>query len=353
MTDHSPVELFTGTDTSSELEKLNTIGSVSNGLVTLCPHLPRTFQGIIRLPVLLARSLFHQKKRSILQSAHEIMAHGSQAPRRIVSRIVIPGNDVHFFCPFEIIQFFIRPHKVGGNNRFFIIFSDRITLIHVILQHAVRIEPLIVDGHAGKGTSSIPEALTQSIRCYDFFPVIERMSPEFCIPGLVHCIQCAIFFSQPYTESLLTVFTIAGSAVFIAYMPAFHMRVGSISFCKLRCQSCGVFPENLRIWTGIMALPEFMMLPVKIRTFYLRIFSCHPCRNSSGGSSKNNIVILLAQHLDNLIQFRKIIFFLGRLNFCPGKHIDGSTVDTGIPKDSHIFLPYFSRPLIGVIISPI
>ena len=52
----------------------------------------------------------------ILQSAHQIVAHGGEAPGRIVTGIVVPGNDIHFLCPLEIVKELIGAHQIGSNG---------------------------------------------------------------------------------------------------------------------------------------------------------------------------------------------------------------------------------------------
>ena len=179
------------------------------------------------------------------------------------------------------------------------------------------------------------------------------MAPELGVPGLVHCIQRAVFLSQPDTEGFLAVFTVAGSAVLVAHMPAFHMGIGGIALGKLRCQSHGILPEDLGVRAGIVALTEFVASALVVHALNLRIFSGHPGRKGSGGGGEHDVVILFAQHLDDLIQLGKIVSFLGGLDFCPGKYVDRGAVDAGILKNPHILLPNFLRPLIGVVIAPV
>ena len=131
------MEFLTAADASAQLEKLNGISAMRNGLVALCTHLSRTLERIIRLPVLLAWSLFHQHKRLILQSAHQVMAHGSIAPRCIVDRIIVPGNDVELLCPFKIIKSLIGAHEIGGDQNVFIVAAYYITLHFEVSKHSV------------------------------------------------------------------------------------------------------------------------------------------------------------------------------------------------------------------------
>ena len=131
------MEFLTAANASAQLEKLNGISAMRNGLVALCTHLSRTLEGIIRLPVLLAWSLFHQHKRLILQSAHQVMAHGSIAPRCIVARIIVPGNDVELLCPFEIVESLVGSHQVGCDQYIFIVAAYNVAFHLEIFQHSV------------------------------------------------------------------------------------------------------------------------------------------------------------------------------------------------------------------------
>ncbi len=115
--DHRSMEFLTGTDASAQLEKLDRIRSVRYRLITLCPHLSRPFQGIIRLPVLLAWRLLHQHERRILQPSHQIMAHGCLTPRRIIPGIIVPGDNIHLLRPFEIVQPFKSTHQISRDRR--------------------------------------------------------------------------------------------------------------------------------------------------------------------------------------------------------------------------------------------
>ena len=131
------------------------------------------------------------------------------------------------------------------------------------------------------------------------------------------------------------------------------MRVGGIAFRKLIGHCRSIFAIYQRIRTSIMTLTKTMLSAFIIGTHYFRIFSDHPSRKCCCGSGKYNIIIFFRKHLYDLIQFRKVVFMLRRLNLCPGEYINRSAVDPRIFEDSHIFFPYFLRPLIWIIISSI
>ena len=144
------MKFLTGSHTSSQLEELNRIRTVSHRLITLCTHLSRTFQRVVLLPVLLARCLFHQHKRFMFQASHQIMFHGNHAPWSIVCRIVIPGYHIHLFRPFEIIQILKRSHQVCCDDYFFVIFTNCISFHFVAFQNTVRIKSSIIYGNTCK-----------------------------------------------------------------------------------------------------------------------------------------------------------------------------------------------------------
>ena len=138
-------------------------------------------------------------------------------------RIVVPGNEIHVFSPLLIIQTVIKAHQIGRNLRIRNPFLNRRILRPEILQHAVRHEPLVIQRNAGEHASSFFKMFAQKIRRHNLFPFIEGMSPEMRVPCLIHSVQRAIFLPKPYTERILTVLTIAGSAKLIADMPGHNV----------------------------------------------------------------------------------------------------------------------------------
>ena len=106
---------------------------MGKGLVTLRPHLSRSLQGIIGLPVLLAGRLLHEHERFPLQPPHQVMAHSRIAPGRVIAGIIIPGYNVHFLRPFEIVQPFISSHQIGSHRRFLIKAADCVPLHFKVL----------------------------------------------------------------------------------------------------------------------------------------------------------------------------------------------------------------------------
>ena len=241
MCNNGAVELLTATHTAAELEELDRIRTVCHGLIALCPHLSRTLEGIVRLPVLLAWCLLHQHKRLILKATHQIMLHSNHTPRCIVCRIIIPGNHIHFLRPFEIIQSLKGSHHISCDRGLFVVSADRFFFHLKIIQHSIGIEPAVINGNSCKSGHMwfcrIFDSVTKRIWKHHFIPVINGMSPEFRIPCFIQFIQCLIFFAQPYPERFFTIFTITFSTVLIADMPAGHMWIIPVTLGKFACKT--------------------------------------------------------------------------------------------------------------------
>ena len=120
--------------------------------------------------------------------------------------------------------------------------------------------------------------VTKSIRKYYFIPVINRMSPEFGIPCFVQFIQCLIFFTQPDSESFLTIFAVAFSTILVADMPAGYMWIVPVTLGKLSGQTGCKLLKHKGIRASIMTLSEFVMSSLIISPCDLRITLYHPCR---------------------------------------------------------------------------
>ena len=299
------MELFTSTYASAELEELDRVCSVCHRLIALRTHLSRTLERIVRLPVLLAWCLLHQHKRRILQTTHQIMLHSHHTPRRVIRWIIIPRNNIHFFRPFEIIQSFKGSHHIGGDRCLFIKPADCFFFHLEVVQHSIGIETAVINGKTCKSCHMrfcrIFDSVSKCVWKHHFIPVINRMSPEFGIPCLVQLVQRLIFLPQPYTERFFTIFTVALAAVFVADMPASHMRIVSVTLCKLACKTGCKLLKYQRVRAGIVALTKFVMSAFVVCSCYFRITFYHPCRKCTGRSCKHDIIVLAAQHVNDLI----------------------------------------------------
>ena len=128
------------------------------------------------------------------------------------------------------------------------------------------------------------------------------------------------------------------------------MRIGSVACGQLIDKCCGVFLENKGIRAGIVAVSEFMMTSLIVRSCDLRIFFEHPCRHCACGSGKHDVVALFAEHIDDVIKLGKIVFILGRLKLRPGKDIYGGAVDACVTENPHVLAPDLASPLIRVVV---
>ena len=145
MSNDCSVELLTSAYTSAQLKELDCIRTVRHSLIALRAHLTRTFKWVIWLPVLLARCLFHQHKRLIFESTHQIMLHCDQTPWCIIRRIIIPGDHIHFLCPFEIIKSFKGSHHICSDRCLFVKFTDCFFFHLEVIQHSVWIKATIIN----------------------------------------------------------------------------------------------------------------------------------------------------------------------------------------------------------------
>ena len=354
MTNNSTVELLTAANTAAQLEELDGICTMSHRLKALRTHLAGFLQRIVGLPVLLAGSLLHQHKRRILQTAHQIVAHSGEAPGGIIAGIIIPGYNIHFLGPLEVVQVLVGSHQIGGDGGIRIVLANYIALHFVIFQHAVGHEPAVIDGQTGEsGTVAIFHTITQCIGQNDLIPIVNGMAPELQIPSLVDGLDGAIFLFQPNAECLLAVFTVALAAVLVADMPAGHVRIAAITLCQLFGHSLCVLLEDQGIGARIVALTEFMLTALVIDPSNFRILLVHPGRHCSGGGGQNNVVVFLAQHVYDFVQLVEVVFLLRGLDLGPGENIDGCAVDASILEVDHILIPDFLGPLIGIIVTTI
>ena len=237
------------------------------------------------------------------------MGHGCKAPGGIQCRIVIPGNNIHFLRPFEIIESLVCAHQVCGHQCIRVDCLDGISLHTVGFQQTIGIKSLIINRKTCKCSILGPDSITQDIWKYDLIKIIEGMSPEFSIPCLADSLDRLIFLLQPDTECLFTVLTVALSAVLIVDVPAGNMRVMCIAFCQLCRQADHKLPVNLGIRTGIMTLSELMMSAFIISSCHLRVALYHPCRKGTCRGCHDNIILFCRKHVYDLIQFIKIISF--------------------------------------------
>ncbi len=286
------------------------------------------------------------------------MAHGRVAPGGIVAGIAVPGDNVHLLCPFEIVQPLIGAHQVGGDQGIGIKPADDVPLHFVVFKKAVGHKPAVIHRQACKGSGQPVlrakfHAVSQGVGGNHLVPAVDAVPPEFQVPGSIQCIYGMVLLFQPDTEGLGAILTEAFPAVFVVYMPAGNMPVAAVAFGQLLHQGRGVFLINGRVWAGIVSLSEGMPASLVVNPCHFRVFLEHPGRQGGSGGCQDDVIIFPAQHVHDLVQLVKIIFFLPGLYLGPGKYIDGCTVDAGILEIGHILVPDLSGPLVGVVIPAI
>ena len=348
---YSTVEFLAATLASSELEELDSVCTVGYGLIALCTHLSRTLQWIVVLPVLLAWSLLHEHEWLILKTSHQIVSHRNHAPWCVVCRVIIPRHDIHLLSPLEIVKTLEGTHQVCcdkriGNDSFYCI-----ALQLIAVQHAVRVKTSVVCWYSGKACHAAPCLLTELVR-YDYLiPVIEGVSPELCVPGIIYSINGLVLILEPYTKLLLAVVTVAVSAVLIIDVPYRNIFIAAIAFCKLCRKSLCVLLIYQGVRTEIVSGSKFMLASLVVGAHRLRIFFDHPCRQCRCGCCHDDVVVFIWEHINYLVKLCEIILILRRLYFSPWKNVDCGTVDMGILKVCHVLLPDLLRPLVWIVIS--
>ena len=131
------------------------------------------------------------------------------------------------------------------------------------------------------------------------------------------------------------------------------MRIIRVSFRQLFHKSRRKMPVYRGIGTCIVPAPEFMTSSLIIGMYDFRISFYHPSGKRCGGGGHDNVIVFPGKHIHDTVKLLKSVFMFGWLYFRPGKNVDGSAVDPGIPKNAHVLLPDFLRPLIWIIIPSI
>ena len=351
--DHRTVELLAAAFGAPQLEELDGVRPVGQRLYALGPHLAGSLQGVIGLPVLLAGGLLHQHEGLALQGAHQVVAHGGQAPGRIVGGVVIPRNNIHLLRPAEVIQPLVGAHQVGGDGSGGVAFPDGVPLHGEVAQQTVGHEATVINGHTGKAGLVGWNTVTQRIGSHNIVPIVEGMAPEGRIPRSVQRIQCAVTLPQPDPESLFAVLTVTGSAVFVAYVPAHHVRIAAVALRQPVRQFVGIVLEDRAVGAGVVPSAEFMAAALVVHPGDLRVLAHQPRGHSTRGGGQHNLDIRLGEHIDDFIQLRKVVFFFRGLQLGPGEHVHRGAVDPGQIKQPQVFLPDFFGPLLRVVIAAV
>ena len=154
---------------------------------------------------------------------------------------------------------------------------------------------------------------TQQIRQDNFFPVIERMSPECRIPNAVHLLNRVVLLFQPRAKCLLAIFAVTLSAVFIGDMPCHNIVIVFVMFRQLLRQPCRIHAVDGTVRAGIVSATELALHSVELRAQDFRVPVCHPSRMRAGRCCKHNLQPVFLHQFHNAVQLCKIIGALVRL----------------------------------------
>src|SRR5699024_4707883 len=99
--DYSAMEFFKSAPALPDLEKLDAVRPVSNGMERSIQQKTWLFQLADRLPVQAGGAGLHQQKRCVLHGAHQIVLHpgleGGSAVRLVPpERVAVPGDYINF-----------------------------------------------------------------------------------------------------------------------------------------------------------------------------------------------------------------------------------------------------------------
>ena len=115
---------------------------------------------------------------SLLQAAHQVMAHGNQRRRIGGIGIIVPGHHIHISGPFLVIESLIEAHQVGRHRNMRGNSLDRFILSQIIMENGIGIEPAVIQGNSLKCGAVLGKMLALQVGNDDFIPIIEGMSPE-------------------------------------------------------------------------------------------------------------------------------------------------------------------------------
>ena len=195
--------------------------------------------------------------------------------------------------------------------------------------------------------------LAQKVRRHNLIPVVEGMSPEMGVPGVVYSLQGAVFVSQPGAKGILAVCAVAGSAVFIADMPGHNVRLSLIVLRQTGCQLRREMPEGIAARAGVVAAAELPLHPGEFRAQNLRVAPGHPGRMCAGGCRHTDVHAGLCDPLHCFIQLRKVVVFLRRLDHGPVKDVQRHNVHARFMQILHVLFTGIRIPLLRIIISAV
>ena len=221
------------------------------------------------------------------------MPHCRLCGKRIIRRIIVPGDDVHLLCPFEIVQSLVGSHQIGGYHSFRIMPVNDIPFQLIAVQIAVRNETAVIQGNSREIGTIPPKTVPQRIGENDFIPVIKRVSPEFHVPGFVYRFNGFVPVLQPDAECILADIAVAFVTEFIIDMPAGDMGIMRIFFRQPFDKRGCEMPVYRRIGAGVVSAAEFMTPSFIIGMHDFRVSFDHPGRKRCGGGGHDDVIVFL------------------------------------------------------------
>ena len=92
-----------------------------------------------------ARGLFHQPERlAVLEPAHQVVGQRHPGRRRVVGRVVVPGDEVQMRGPAVVVDRPVHAHEVRGHRQCRAGLPDGGLLVAEVRQHRVGGEPQVV-----------------------------------------------------------------------------------------------------------------------------------------------------------------------------------------------------------------
>ena len=267
---------------------------------------PRPFASVYGSPVDQGRGALHHKKGSFLQASHQTVS-GSRVNSGVIFvlpavpvRIAVPGNDIQLFCPFKIIQRFIKTHHIGCYGQL-TVFSDRPDFFFAEIQKLVADKPFPVQ------FQTVQYILPHRRSAAYLRPVRIGMAPEGSPPGGIQGVQCLVSVLEPGVESLLAPGTMTGSGspispVFIGNMPGDHSGVISKLPGQHPVHSSHLLTHDRGAGTEVMPVSRKTPQTIFLRLQHFFIFLRHPGRHGPRRCCQNRKNLIFIQTADDLFQ---------------------------------------------------
>ena len=191
-----------------------------HGLPAPEAHHAGALQSVVREPVRHGRRLFHEEeRRAAADAAHEVVRHRDAGGFHAVRGVVVPGDDVHFFCPFAVVEVLAEAHQVCRDGDLRRVFADRVALQAEAFQHAVRLESAVVERDRLELRPAVREEFVGEVRRFHFVEAVESVPPEGGVPAAIQFFDGAVLFLEPAAEGGAAVLAVAVSAELVADVP--------------------------------------------------------------------------------------------------------------------------------------